>query len=306
MKHNNKLGIVQFQDIPSLNQYLKSNNKDIVIQQNLESDLRSYYSDKQYSQFIELFENSEYTTNITKNEEIINMYLWSLWLNDGTEDRAWVYASHYGDLFSTDRWDLLKGHYFAWKKQYDDALFYYKTSSLEYYNELLQKINKENEDRELEAENERKMEAERELDAEKERIRIIEAERELEVERERDAEREREKEAERKRIREEREKLIGSNHFTSSSIRGGDTFYPDHIYVNDSEVRWEKKTGVFSKDSKAIPMKSITQIDIESSFGDGSQITIRSKGAGKIVGNHFSKSDVREIERLINKVQSNL
>lgn len=98
---------------------------------------------------------------------------------------------------------------------------------------------------------------------------------------------------------------IGSHEFKSSITRGGDALFPEHIYVDDNEVTWKKKTGVFSKDSKTISMKNITQIDIETSL-IGAKIKILTKGHGFIQGENFTKSDVKEIKRLIEKVQNSL
>ena len=118
-------------------------------------------------------------------------------------------------------------------------------------------------------------------------------------------EEEEERERERREKEEEENAKIGSHSFKSSVTRGGDAIFPEHIYIDDKEVSWEKKTGVFSKDSKTIPMKNITQIDIETSL-IGAKIKIRSKGFGFIQGENFTKSDVKEIKSLIEKAQGNL
>jgi hypothetical protein len=97
---------------------------------------------------------------------------------------------------------------------------------------------------------------------------------------------------------------IGSHEFKSSITRGGDALFPEHIYVDDNEVTWKKKTGVFSKDTKTISIKNVTQIDIETSL-IGAKIKILTKGHGFIQGENFTKSDVKEIKNLIEKVQRN-
>ena len=133
----------------------------------------------------------------------------------------------------------------------------------------------------------------------------IKAEKQIE---ERQKEEERIKDEERKQIEEnqnEQNKKVGLNSFTSSVTRGGDAIFPEHIYIDDDKVTWEKKTGVFSKDSKIIPIKNVTQIEIDTSL-IGSKLKIYSNGFGYIQCENFTKSDVREIKNLIEKAQSNL
>ena len=96
---------------------------------------------------------------------------------------------------------------------------------------------------------------------------------------------------------------IGEHSFQSSVSRGGEVLFPEHIYVNDFEVTWEKKSGVFSKDTKTIPIAEVTQIDVKTTLLSAS-IIIRSKGYGQIKGEHFAKSDAMKIKRLIELVKS--
>jgi hypothetical protein len=98
---------------------------------------------------------------------------------------------------------------------------------------------------------------------------------------------------------------IGEHSFQSSVSRGGEVLFPEHIYVNDFEVTWEKKSGVFSKDTKTIPIAEVTQIDIKTTLLSAS-IVIRSKGYGQIKGEHFAKSDASRIKKLIETVKSQL
>lgn len=104
------------------------------------------------------------------------------------------------------------------------------------------------------------------------------------------------------------DKLIedfGKHTFKSSVSRGGDAIFPEYIYLDAHEVTWEKKSGLFSKDTKSIPMQHITQIDIETALV-GSKIKILGKGFGAIVGENFTKSDVKEIKQLIERAQQAL
>jgi hypothetical protein len=89
-----------------------------------------------------------------------------------------------------------------------------------------------------------------------------------------------------------------NHHFKSSVTCGGDPVLPEHIYINTYEVRWEKKSGLFSKDSKAILIKDITQIEINTTLMCGS-ITIRSSSIGNLHGENFSKSDVKQIKKIL-------
>jgi hypothetical protein len=98
---------------------------------------------------------------------------------------------------------------------------------------------------------------------------------------------------------------IGEHSFQSSVSRGGEVLFPEHIYVNDFEVTWEKKSGVFSKDTKTIPIAEVTQIDIKTTLLSAI-IVIRSKGYGQIKGEHFAKSDASRIKKLIETVKSQL
>jgi hypothetical protein len=98
---------------------------------------------------------------------------------------------------------------------------------------------------------------------------------------------------------------IGEHSFQSSVSRGGEVLFPEHIYVNDFEVTWEKKSGVFSKDTKTIPIAEVTQIDVKTTLLSAS-IIIRSKGYGQIKGEHIAKSDASRIKKLIETVKSQL
>lgn len=98
---------------------------------------------------------------------------------------------------------------------------------------------------------------------------------------------------------------IGEHSFQSSVSRGGEVLFPEHIYINDFEVTWEKKSGVFSKDTKTIPIDEVTQIDLKTTIISAS-IIIRSKGFGNITAEHFSKSDASRIKKLIERAKSQL
>lgn len=125
--------------------------------------------------------------------------------------------------------------------------------------------------------------------------------------------RENEKLREEERVKEmeriEQEKLKEETnkeyHFSSSVSKGGNAIFPEHIYITKSEISWEKKTGLFSKESKTISIAKITQIDIDTAL-IGSTITIYGKGVGKIVAENFSKSEAKEIKSILNRLSKSL
>jgi|688.fasta_scaffold488056_1 hypothetical protein len=96
---------------------------------------------------------------------------------------------------------------------------------------------------------------------------------------------------------------IGEHAFQSSVSRGGEVLFPEHVYIDDFEVTWEKKTGLFSKDTKTIPIDEVSQVDLTINLLSA-KLIIRSSGSGNILAEHFSKSDAKKIKQLIEKVKS--
>jgi hypothetical protein len=119
-------------------------NKDVVLSNEkirlskehevISKEIEHAYNEKKYTEVIKLFENN---IILKDNEDCVHQYLWSLWLNEGTEEKAYSLSCEYNSKFNTSRWNILKGHYSKWKKWYDNALFFYKNSSEKYYNEVL-------------------------------------------------------------------------------------------------------------------------------------------------------------------------
>jgi tetratricopeptide (TPR) repeat protein len=107
-----------------------------IINQDIINEYSSLYNEKRYIEVIELFEQNLSSQVDINQVELLDKYLWALWLNDGTEESAWELAKEYSSKFNTNRWDILKGHYSKWKKWYDYALDYYKDSSEDGYNEI--------------------------------------------------------------------------------------------------------------------------------------------------------------------------
>ena len=87
--------------------------------------LKSLYEKESYDKVITLFESDE---SLKTNEEIVHKYLWSLWMNDGTEKKANELAKEYNKKFKTDRWDEIIGAYAERMKWFDVALSYFDKS----------------------------------------------------------------------------------------------------------------------------------------------------------------------------------
>jgi len=95
--------------------------------------IKKLYSEKNYKEVIEYIESYK---ELSDQEEMANRYLWSLWLNNGTEDRAFNEAKELNKKFNTKKWDIILGHYCKWKEWYDYALDYYKNSDQKGYSEV--------------------------------------------------------------------------------------------------------------------------------------------------------------------------
>lgn len=295
---------------------------------NPEIHFKDLYDQEKYLESIEIFESK---LNKTADIKLISSYISSLYRNKGTEEKAMELGVLYSKSNSEgEKLFLTIASIGKRLKKYTLAKEYLNKAQQAGYNvqEELQEINMiiakaEEEERKRKEEEERKRkeeierqrrDAERKKEEELERIRLqeikderdaVQRRKEKRAREERDAEEEEQRKKEEKAGEEQENSKIGSHEFKSSITRGGDAIFPEHIYVDDNEVTWEKKTGVFSKDSKTIPMKNITQIDIETSL-IGAKIKIRSKGFGFIQGENFTKSDVKEIKSLIEKAQGNL
>ena len=259
-------------------------------------DFTKYYGSEDYQLAITIFEKK---LKVSYNSRLGYNYVSALFQNGGTENKAYeVIIKVINENATNKRWFDLAGSISKWLGDTEEDIgllneaisFYVKSDNKEGITEVNERIAEINqyqrfESQQQQANNRREDEKRAISDAEEERERIYENER-------------RDKE-------EEGNVKVGSYSFKSSITRGGDAIFPEHIYVDDKEVSWEKKTGIFSKDSKTIPMKNITQIDLETSL-IGAKIKIRSNGFGFIVGENFTKSDVKQIKSLIDNARSNL
>ncbi len=94
--------------------------------------------------------------------------------------------------------------------------------------------------------------------------------------------------------------------FTSAITRGGSILTPDKIIVSATSVPFKKRNKyLINTDTISIPIKNVASIEIDTSIL-GSDIIIKSYGAGRIEGKKFTKTDALEIKRLIEQRQASL
>ncbi|OFX24701.1 MAG: hypothetical protein A2033_09765 [Bacteroidetes bacterium GWA2_31_9] len=96
----------------------------------------------------------------------------------------------------------------------------------------------------------------------------------------------------------------GEHIFKSAITRGGSVLTPDVIIVNDNAVTYKKRNKyLINVDSISILISKISSVELDSSLW-GTDIIIKSVGAGEIIGKKFTKSDAKEIKRLIQERQN--
>jgi len=266
-------------------------------------DMRLFSSDYTFDEILEMGQITQkiIDLDLINNPQIINDYLWALFQNDGTETEAFDEVKNYLEKFPNNQNMLDTAGYIA---KYLGA----NNSNINLLNEALYYFNKSNNIESIKEVNVKisdikNQNIENQLEAEKNEQYLEEA-----LQRQKEEELEEERKREEKRQKQEAyNRRIGTNTFSASTLRGGGLMFKENITVNDDEVVWEQSKGILSGTNRIkIPMKNITDISYEGSFSDGYTIVIRSKGSGKITGTHFSKTDVHNIESLINKVQSYL
>lgn len=97
----------------------------------------------------------------------------------------------------------------------------------------------------------------------------------------------------------------GEFEFKSAITRGGSVLTPNIIIVSEHEVTFKKRNKyLINFDSISIPISKISSVELNTSLL-GTDITIKSYGAGEITGEKFTKSDAKEIRRLIQERQNN-
>ena len=91
--------------------------------------------------------------------------------------------------------------------------------------------------------------------------------------------------------------------FKSAITRGGNILTPDIIIINDTSVTYKKRNKyLINVDSITIPISKISSIKLDTSLW-GTDIIIQSYGAGEIIAKDFTKSDAKEIRKIIQKKQ---
>lgn len=87
--------------------------------------------------------------------------------------------------------------------------------------------------------------------------------------------------------------------FKSAITRGGAVLTPDIITIDEKSVTYKKrKKNLITSDSISIPISKISSVELDTNIV-GTDIIIKSFGAGQIHGKDFTKSDANEIKRII-------
>lgn len=92
------------------------------------------YKQGEFFKAIEIFEKD--IAQLNPSEEELYYYFWALWQHPNTKEKVWDSLKQYAPTTESPRFNLLKGHYSAWKKWYDFALSYYQNTSQEDYNKI--------------------------------------------------------------------------------------------------------------------------------------------------------------------------
>lgn len=91
--------------------------------------------------------------------------------------------------------------------------------------------------------------------------------------------------------------------FKSAITRGGGILTPDIIIIDKVTVTFKKRNKyLINVDSITVPISKIASVEIDTSLW-GTDIIIKTFGAGEIIGRKFTKSDAKEIKRLIQERQ---
>jgi hypothetical protein len=91
--------------------------------------------------------------------------------------------------------------------------------------------------------------------------------------------------------------------FKSAITRGGGILTPDIIIIdNDSVTHKKRNKYLINVDSITVPISKISSVELDTSLW-GTDIIIKTFGAGEIIGNKFTKSDAKQIRKLIQERQ---
>lgn len=91
--------------------------------------------------------------------------------------------------------------------------------------------------------------------------------------------------------------------FKSAITRGGGILTPDIIIITRDTVTLKRRNKyLINVDSISIPISKIAAVQVDTGI-IGSDVIIKSVGAGEITGKRFTKSDAHEIRDLIQERQ---
>jgi len=95
----------------------------------------------------------------------------------------------------------------------------------------------------------------------------------------------------------------GQYKFKSAISRGGSVLTPDVIIVDNDSVTYKKRNKyLINVNTITVPISKISSVELNTRLW-GTDIIIKSFGAGEIIGKKFTKSDAKEIRRLIQERQ---
>jgi len=104
----------------------------------------------------------------------------------------------------------------------------------------------------------------------------------------------------------EEDEIEGSDiyKFKSAISRGGGILTPDIIIIDNDSVTYKKRNKyLINFDSITVPISKISSVELNTSLW-GTDIIIKTFGVGEIIGNKFTKSEAKEIRRLIQERQN--
>lgn len=91
--------------------------------------------------------------------------------------------------------------------------------------------------------------------------------------------------------------------FKSAITRGGSILTPDILIVSDTTVTYKKRNKyLINIDSITVPISRISSVELDTGLL-GTDIIIKTYGTGEILCHKFTKSDAREIRKLIQERQ---
>ncbi len=91
--------------------------------------------------------------------------------------------------------------------------------------------------------------------------------------------------------------------FESAITRGGGILTPDIIIIDSDSVTYKKRNKyLINVDSITVPISKISSVELDTSLW-GTDIIIKTFGAGEIIGKKFTKSDAKQIRKLIQERQ---